>query len=299
MKGHMERVTIIQADFTETLRQVADMGGADLILTSPPYPGVARTYGQSADAAVWTLADYQRLGDAVKLALKPGGHCLMVLDAPVREWRKGYGTERGFLPWQVMLDWGERVGLRVPDRLAYGRTGGAGEYLGRFRNDWEPLLWFQCPGAGGYFDKWAIARRVDPYKRQRASAWKPDSTQRVRAMSGKASDEGWAHRGTLWNFGHVGHGHDDGESTMHSARYFTGFAEDAVRCFCPSDGLVVDPFSGSGTTAAAALIHGRRFFGGDLLARPSDGKPWAEIGAERARRALIRSRLQAALDEER
>jgi hypothetical protein len=45
----------------------------------------------------------------VKPALKPGGHCLMVLDAPVREWRKGYGTERGFLPWQVMLDWAERV----------------------------------------------------------------------------------------------------------------------------------------------------------------------------------------------
>lgn len=271
------RCCIIQADFAVTLQQVTDMGGADLILMSPPYAD-ARSYGANVS---WTMADYQRLGDAVKSALKPGAHCLMVLDAPVRKWRDGYGTERGFLPWQVMLDWAIRVGLRVPDRLAYGRGGGAGEYLGRFRNDWEPLLWFQRCGDRGYFNKWSIARRVDPYHRQRASAWKPDSTQRVRSMSGKASEEGWAHRGTLWDYGHVGHGHGDGELTKHSARYFIGLAEDAVRCFCPPNGLVVDPFSGSGTTAAAAGKHGRRFFGGDLLTRSSDGKPWAEIGYER------------------
>lgn len=268
---------IIQADYAVTLTRVAEMGGADLILMSPPYAD-ARTYG--ADVC-WTMADYQRLGDHVKPALKPGGHCLMVLDAPVREWRKGYGTERGFLPWQVMLDWAERVGLRVPDRLAYGRMGTPGEYLGRFRNDWEPLLWFQRPGAEGFFDRWPLARKTESFTGNLASNRRPEGWYR-RPSSGRAADEGWAHRGTLWQYGHVGNSKDiAGEETDHPARYFTGFAEDAVRCFCPPGGLVCDPFAGSGTTPTAALKHGRRFFGGDLLSRPRDGKPWAEVAMER------------------
>lgn len=37
-----------------------------------------------------------------------------------------------------------------------------------------------------------------------------------------------------------------------------------VLSFCPPDGVVCDPFSGSGTTAHAAMNHGRRFVGCDL-----------------------------------
>jgi hypothetical protein len=268
---------IIQADFAVTLRRAADMGGADLILMSPPYAD-ARTYG--ADIS-WTMDDYQRLGDAVKPALKAGAHCLMVIDAPVRKWREGYGTERGFLPWQVMLDWAMRVGLRVPDRLAYARLGIPGAYAGRFRNDWEPLLWFQN-GCDGYFDKWSIASEAaESMHRPRASARKSDGALAARKPSGRAVEANIRHRGTVWEYT-AGAGHDKhGEITDHPARLCSRFAEDAVQCFCPPGGLVVDPFSGSGTSAAAAGKHGRRFFGGDLLARESDGKPWAQIGYER------------------
>lgn len=255
------------------------MGGADLILMSPPYAD-ARTYG--ADVS-WTMADYQRLGDAVKPALKPGAHCLMVLDAPVRKWRDGYGTERGFLPWQVMLDWATRVGLRVPDRLVYGRLGVPGAYGGRFRNDWEPLLWFQQPNDSGYFDKWPLADKAsEPMGRPKTPSRRKDGSMYERKPSGRAVDEGMRQRGTLWDYGNVGSGHDvAGQETNHPARFHYKFAEDAVRCFCPPNGLVCDPFSGSGTTAAAAGKHGRRFFGGDMLTRSSDGKSWAEIGYER------------------
>jgi hypothetical protein len=243
----------------------------------------ARTYGASVS---WTMADYRRLGDHVKPALKPGGHCLMVLDAPVRAWRKGYGTERGFLPWHVMLDWAERVGLRVPDRLAYGRMGTPGKYLGRFRNDWEPLLWFQRSGADtSFFNRWSLARKVKPFAGRLSSNRRPDGWHR-RYTTGKAAAEGWAHRGNLWQYGNVGHGHDtEGEDTGHPARFFSGFAEDAVRCFCPPAGLVCDPFTGSGTSAVAAIKHGRRFLGGDLLNRQTDGKPWADIAMDRVRQA--------------
>lgn len=41
-------------------------------------------------------------------------------------------------------------------------------------------------------------------------------------------------------------------------------AEFFVLSFCPPGGIVVDPFSGSGTTAHAATLHGRRFIGCDV-----------------------------------
>jgi hypothetical protein len=41
-------------------------------------------------------------------------------------------------------------------------------------------------------------------------------------------------------------------------------AEFFVLSFCPPGGVVCDPFVGSGTTAHAAVLHGRRFVGGDL-----------------------------------
>jgi DNA modification methylase len=37
-----------------------------------------------------------------------------------------------------------------------------------------------------------------------------------------------------------------------------------VRCFCPPDGIVCDPFSGSGTTISVARKWGRRAIGCDL-----------------------------------
>ena len=271
---HAARWTTMQADYRETLAHVASLGGADLVATSPPYCD-ARTYGAGVS---WTDADYAALGDAVFAALKPGGHALINVDAPVREWRKGFGTERGFHPWRLMLDWAERVGFRVPDRLAFGRQGLPGEYLGRFRNDWEPLLWFQKPGLVGYFSKNDIATTGKQVSggtstRQR----KPDGDLRIRERSGWAIEENMAHKGTYWDYEKVCHGGaPDIEAENHPARWPYKLAEDIVRCFCPPGGLAVDPFCGAGTTGAAAIAHGRRFVGGDLYVNEK-GEPWASV----------------------
>ena len=40
-------------------------------------------------------------------------------------------------------------------------------------------------------------------------------------------------------------------------------AERMIRSYCPPNGIVLDPFSGSGTTAAVAVKTGRRFIGFD------------------------------------
>ena len=287
--GWRDRCTLLQADYRETLAAAAARGGADLIATSPPYCD-ARTYGASVS---WTMDDYRALGDAVWGALKPGGHALINVDAPVRDWAKdGRGTERGLHPWRLMIDWHDRIGFRVPDRLAYGRQGLPGAYAGRFRNDWEPLLWFQRPGGNGAFDRRALAEAAignrRPHRQGNFGGVRDGSS---REMSGWAVDEGKRHRGTLWEYGLAGCGHTgalDIEDQGHPARWPYKLAEDLVRCFAAPGALVVDPFLGAGTTAAAALAHGRTFLGGDSgsrqdsdfnRARGLEPLPWVEVAA--------------------
>jgi len=265
-----DRATLLHADYRETL--AACDGAADLVLTSPPYCD-ARTYGA---AVSWGDEDYAALGDAVFAALRPGGHALINVDAPVREWRKGYGTERGFHPWRLMLDWAERVGFRVPDRLAFGRLGLPGEYAGRFRNDWEPLLWFQRPGSSNHHQPPRDRARTTK-QAGRSTSRRRDGSQRQRQ---KNPHNGYVRRGTAWNYGNVGSGFvvTDIANAGHPARWPYRLARDIIRCFCPPDGIACDPFLGAGTSLVAALEHGRRFIGGDLLTN-DDGVPWVDVAA--------------------
>ena len=54
------------------------------------------------------------------------------------------------------------------------------------------------------------------------------------------------------------------EKTRHPCQFPVGLVQGLIRALCPQDGMVVDPFLGSGTTGAAAAIEGRRFAGAEI-----------------------------------
>jgi len=221
------------------------------------------------------MEEYAKVGDAIFAALKPGGHCIFNVDAPVREWREGFGSERGLHPWRLMLDWADRIGFRVVERMAFSRLGIPGAYQNRFRNDWEPLFWFQRPGGEGFFNKNLIADD-STHKAGFASARRADGKLLSRQASGWAVENQKIQRGTLWSYGNIGAGkatHPMLHKMNHAASFPYNLAFDVVRCFAPVGGLVVDPFLGSGTTALAAFDHNCNFVGGDLF-NHEDGTPW-------------------------
>jgi hypothetical protein len=267
--------TIKQRDYLDTLKACEEQGGVDLVATSPPYAD-ARTYGMDCS---FTDADYQRLAHGLWSALKPGGHALINLDAPVRDWTgDGRGTERGLHPWRFMLYAHDVVGFRVPDRLAFGRHGLPGAYAGRFRNDWEPLLWLQKPGENAHLQRPEVATVNNGVSNGYISARHTDGRQaKQKAYVARPTRD----VGTFWNYGDAGHtGAPDIEEAGHPARWPYKLAHDIVVCFCPHGGLVCDPFLGAGTTMIAALEEGRRFIGGDLGARQTDGRPWVDVAAD-------------------
>ena len=58
----------------------------------------------------------------------------------------------------------------------------------------------------------------------------------------------------------------DGEFHPYPARYIPALPRQIMSLLGVADGLVLDPFCGSGTSGMVALKHGRRFVGIDLNA---------------------------------
>jgi hypothetical protein len=276
-------------DFAETLAHVE--GRADLIITSPPYED-ARTYG--ADVA-WTFEDYQRLGDSIAAAVRPdGGQCLMVLGGPVRDYRGDGFTERSLMPYRVLLDWHDRLGLVTPDVYVYGRDGQVGKFKGRQRCNWEPLLWFAQPGERTFRRK-RVASLIPGRRNTKEIGRRAHGARTKYAKSYLTA--GSKDAGNVWDYGNIGRNNDcPTKKTDHPARFPYALAADVVKCFSNPGDLVVDPFLGSGTSLIAALDGGRRFYGGDN-GHDKRKRRWIDVAHQIARDRYSQMTLPEALPE--
>jgi DNA modification methylase len=71
-----------------------------------------------------------------------------------------------------------------------------------------------------------------------------------------------------------------GNSYSHCAPFPIELVDRCLRCGCPENGIVLDPFLGSGTTAVAALRSGRSVIGVEL--NPS----YCELAEKRIREEI-------------
>lgn len=292
------RVEVEHRSFEESCRRAEELGGVDLAFFSPPYPtevpgakgregAPTRDYGGDAPKHfLWE--DYQRLGDCVYRALKPGGFCIIIIDGPVRIRDKRKGSERSLIAFKLAVDWAERVGFRYVEHEAYVRNSAPGDFFPRRRSGWEPMHVFQRPGARGYFDSWAYSQPSETAGVQ----WSNGHGARKwcgEVYQGKAGIDKWKRpdRRTMTTAitasdGGPNAGGPHVHDREHPAPFTAHIAKVQVVSYSPPGGLVLDPFVGSGTTAISAAKHGRSFVGGDLGARERDGARWADVARERA-----------------
>lgn len=251
----------------------------DLIVTSPPYVDARTPKAYGLDAP-WTVQDGRDLGDAMFAALRPGGTAIVNVGSPIRHWRKGHSTERGLEPARWLIDLADRVGFTVRDVIAFERIGLPGAYSGRFRNDWEPVLWLEKPGGKATFDKDPLNEiAVDATRRGKVNQRRADGVMVERERSGYAVENGIKRRGTVWEY-NVKPGASPGlDEQKHPACFPIKLATDAVLCFSKAGDLVADPFCGRGTVAVACKRNERRTVNGDL-GKTTEGRPWSEIAAE-------------------
>lgn len=241
-----------------------DDDAVDLVFCSPPYEA-ARTYGIG-----FTLRGQAWVDWAVPRFLE----CLRVsrgLVAWVVE-----GQTRGFrwsaTPALLMADLA-RAGVKLRKPPVYKRFGipgsGGPDWL---RNDYELIV---CAGPGrlpwsentacGHPPKFppggAMSNRTVDGRRYKPRPRREGDTKRVRTYRPPTR----ANPGNVIDCGAVGGGHMGHDlAAENEAPFPLDLASFFVRSFCPPGGSVLDPFSGSGTTAHAAVVNGRDAYAFDI-----------------------------------
>ena len=81
---------------------------------------------------------------------------------------------------------------------------------------------------------------------------------------GKNPEDVWEDVEDVWNIPNVKSNHV--EKTRHPCQFPVGLIERLVLSMTRSGGLVFDPFAGVASAGVAAAIHGRRFWGCELMA---------------------------------
>lgn len=247
------------------MREMED-NSVDLVITSPPYED-ARTYGidfklKGQDWVDWAFERYMECNRICK------GLVVWVVEGKTRKFRWSA------TPALLMADL-HRAGVSLRKPPVFYRHGipgsGGPDY---WRNDYEFCVCSSKPGKLPWSDNTANGHEPK-YAPGGAPSHRMQNGRRVhkkhtkRDASGELKEQGYnpptkANAGNVIKCtvgkGHMGHdlAHDN------EAPFPESLVDPFIRCFCPPDGIVLDPFCGSGTTLAVAHKLGRKGVGMDV-----------------------------------
>ncbi len=215
----------------------------DLIVSSPPYC-MGREYDTS-DRVEDFITDHRKLGPLLVSALKDGGSLC---------WQVGHHVNKGVI---VPLDaivyqiFSEQKEMLLRNRIIW--TFGHGVHASRrFSGRHETILWF-TKGESYEFNLDGV--RV-PQKYPGKRHYKgPNKGQFSGNPLGKNPSD-------VWEIPNVKSRHV--EKTNHPCQFPVGLVQRLIRALTKPNSLVVDPFMGSGSSAVAAILEGRRFLGCDI-----------------------------------
>jgi site-specific DNA-methyltransferase (adenine-specific) len=228
---------IFNEDAISGLQRIPD-GSIDLILTDPPY-GLGKDYGNNSDKqeAAEYLAWTERWIDAVLPKLKPAGSLYIFLT-----WR--YSPEIFVMLKQRMTMINEIIwDRRVPSMGGSTRSfTSVHDTIGLFVNS-----------KNYYFDLDSV--RI-PYDAETKKA-----RSRSIFVGAKWLELGYNPK-DLWSVSRIHK--ENPERVDHPTQKPLEIIERMVMASCPENGVILDPFMGSGTTAIAARRCGRQFVGFEL-----------------------------------
>jgi DNA modification methylase len=256
------RNRVFRGDCEEVLKSFPD-ACIDLIFTSPPYADARKhTYGGIApqDYVAWFLpkaAQFQR-------ALKPSGTFVLNIKERV------VAGERHTYVLELILALRQQGWLWTEEFIWHKKNCYPGKWPNRFRDAWERCLQFNKQRQF-YMDQDAVMVPMGRWAESRLK--KLSSTDRRRDPSRVGSGFGknvsnWLGRDRAYPT-NVLHLATECANRDHSAAFPLALPSFFIKCFCPPNGLVLDPFSGSGTTLEAAKDEERGWVGVDLRLQPA------------------------------
>ena len=238
-------VSLYLGDTLDLLRDIPS-ASAQLIITSPPY-NIGKAYERARRRSLGEYVSGQEavIAECVRI-LRPGGSIC---------WEVGNHVEANrILPLDIVLFpcFQRHDELRLRNRIVWHFEHGL-HCTRRFSGRYEVILWF-TKGDTYRFDLDAI--RV-PQKYPGKRAWKG---KRVGEYTGNPLGK---NPGDVWIFPNVKANHV--EKTIHPCQFPVELVERFIVALTAPGDLVVDPYLGVGSTACAAVKHGRRAAGADLV----------------------------------
>ena len=235
-----------------------DAESVDLCVTSPPYDDL-RTYN---DSSKWDFNVFKDVAQALTRVLKPGGVIMWnVGDATIN------GGESGS-SFRQALYFMEECGLRLHDTMIYEKSGiafAAGPHSVRYSQAFEYcfILSKGKPKTVNIImdkkNKWAGI-----------SSW---GNAKARKKTGELENAGkkskqtreFGARTNIWRIVNSGgFGQSSKEAYKHPATMPEELARGHIITWSNPGDLVIDPFMGSGTTAAMAIAENRNYIGFEI-----------------------------------
>lgn len=279
---------------SEMMPWPVETGSIDAIVTSPPYAdqrdykahvagrarvenGTTRSKSRRTAPGLFVERFEPVLAEMLRV-LKPTGSMMLNLGVIMRDGEENHYADD-------ILYRARRMGWKLLHRMIWYKPNALplshAAYL-HIKHEW--VFWL-APSTDAYrgFDKdtrtphseGSIRRIGQPYMTRK------DERYQKRSKTHALHPDG-ARPATVFEAG-VG-----GASINHPAIMALPLALQLVSLSCPPEGLVLDPYCGSGTTGVAALRRGRRFLGIELLpeyvelarARIADDSPLFNMPAE-------------------
>jgi len=251
---------IICGDAIDVLKKIPS-NSVDLVVTSPPYDGI-RTYNGFS-------LNLPAVGKELFRVLKDGGIVAMVIQDATHNFGKTLTS------FKTIIDWCDNAGFKLFETVIYRKHGTEGAWwTKRFRVDHEYMPIFLKGDKPVYFNK-------EPLKVPSIHGGKVMTGSGNRRTDGTTTKtitrpiNAMKCRGTVWDY--LNAGDKNPLKRKHPAVFPDKIPFDFIQCFCPSNGVVLDPFVGSGSTAVTAKQLGRKYIGIDI------SKEYCELSKERLR----------------
>ena len=231
----------------EGLKQLPD-NSIDLMVASPPYDNLRDYNGFNINLS--------GIGKELFRIMKEGGVVVMVMQDQTKNFGKTLTT------FKTAIDWCENAGFKLFESLIYRKYGAEGAWwTKRFRVDHEYMLVFLKGERPQYFNKEPL-KIPSKHGGKTMTGGGTRLTNGIRIETRAIKINPMKCRGTIWEYMTAGDG--TRLKHQHPATYPDKLPYDFIQCFCPPEGIVLDIFMGSGTTALASISLNRKFLGFDI-----------------------------------